>query len=94
MVTRARTLGPQNVRPDRQRIVRREAGRTMSAYAPACSMSKAAVNAFKRIVANAFETAVLVNAVDSDWIRTGIEVQDAPATVGEDHEHEQDPGGP
>lgn len=46
---------------------------TMSAYAPAYSISKAAVNAFTRILADTYRAdGVLVNAVDPGWVRTDM----------------------
>src|SRR5262249_33131115 len=43
----------------------------MRTYAPAYSMSKAALNAFTRQLAGATEgTGVLVNSVDPGWVRT------------------------
>ncbi len=46
---------------------------TMSTYAPAYSMSKAALNAFTRILASTYRDAgVLVNAVDPGWVRTNM----------------------
>ena len=54
----------------------------MSTYAPAYSMSKAALNAFTRILAATCEgTNVLVNAVDPGWVRTGMGGRSAPRSV-------------
>jgi NAD(P)-dependent dehydrogenase (short-subunit alcohol dehydrogenase family) len=55
---------------------------TMSTYAPAYSMSKAALNAFTRLLAA--ETAgsgVFVNSVDPGWVRTRMGGSNAPRNV-------------
>ena len=46
---------------------------TMGTYAPAYSMSKAALNAFTRILAATYrDRGVLVNAADPGWVRTDM----------------------
>jgi NAD(P)-dependent dehydrogenase (short-subunit alcohol dehydrogenase family) len=57
---------------------------TMSTYAPAYAMSKTALNAFTRLLANTYErTGVLVNAVDPGWVRTDMGGSHAPRSVEE-----------
>lgn len=54
----------------------------MSTYAPAYSMSKTALNAFTRILAETFKgKGVLVNAVDPGWVRTDMGGPSAPRSV-------------
>jgi len=55
---------------------------TMTTYAPAYSMSKAALNAFTRLLAEETRrSGVLVNSVDPGWVRTRMGGSSAPRSV-------------
>jgi NAD(P)-dependent dehydrogenase (short-subunit alcohol dehydrogenase family) len=57
---------------------------TMSDYAPAYSISKAALNAFTRQLAAATNgTGILVNSVCPGWVRTAMGGQNAPRSVSQ-----------
>ncbi len=55
---------------------------SMSTYAPAYSISKAALNAFTRILAATYrDRGVLVNVVDPGWVRTDMGGSSAPRSL-------------
>ena len=78
-----RRFVPAMARRRRGRVVNVSSGAgqlsTMSTYAPAYSMSKAALNAFTRQLASAYrDRGILVNAVDPGWVRTDMGGPSAP----------------
>jgi NAD(P)-dependent dehydrogenase (short-subunit alcohol dehydrogenase family) len=83
-----RVFAPEMARSRYGRIVNVSSGAgqlaTMSTYAPAYSMSKAALNAFTRILAHTYQgSGVLVNAVDPGWVRTDMGGPSAPRSPQE-----------
>jgi NAD(P)-dependent dehydrogenase (short-subunit alcohol dehydrogenase family) len=57
---------------------------TMGDYAPSYSMSKAALNALTRMVADAVQGKnILVNAADPGWVRTTMGGRSAPRSVAQ-----------
>jgi NAD(P)-dependent dehydrogenase (short-subunit alcohol dehydrogenase family) len=83
-----RVFAPEMARSRYGRIVNVSSGAgqlaTMSTYAPAYSMSKAALNAFTRILAHTYQgSGVLVNAVDPGWVRTDMGGPSAPRSPKE-----------
>jgi NAD(P)-dependent dehydrogenase (short-subunit alcohol dehydrogenase family) len=83
-----RVFVPEMARARYGRVVNVSSGAgqlaTMSAYAPAYSMSKTALNAFTRILARTYrDSGVLANAVDPGWVRTDMGGPSAPRSPQE-----------
>jgi NAD(P)-dependent dehydrogenase (short-subunit alcohol dehydrogenase family) len=83
-----RAFAPAMARAGYGRIVNVSSGAgqlaTMSTYAPAYSMSKAALNAFTRVLAQTYQgQGVLVNAADPGWVRTDMGGPSAPRSLQE-----------
>jgi NAD(P)-dependent dehydrogenase (short-subunit alcohol dehydrogenase family) len=78
-----RAFVPEMARVGYGRVVNVSSGAgqlaTMSSYAPAYSISKAALNAFTRILADTYRSSgVIANVVDPGWVRTDMGGPSAP----------------
>jgi NAD(P)-dependent dehydrogenase (short-subunit alcohol dehydrogenase family) len=83
-----RALVPDMVKRGYGRVVNVSSGAGqlagMSTYAPAYSMSKAALNAFTRILAETYRgRGLLANAVDPGWVRTDMGGPSAPRSMAQ-----------
>jgi len=88
VIETCRAFAPDMARAGYGRIVNVSSGvaqiARMSTYAPAYSISKVALNAFTRVLAETYRsTGVLVNAVDPGWVRTDMGGRSAPRSPQE-----------
>jgi len=88
VIETCRAFAPDMARAGYGRIVNVSSGvaqiARMSTYAPAYSISKVALNAFTRVLAETYRsTGLLVNAVDPGWVRTDMGGRSAPRSLQE-----------